>query len=152
MQNKYLNTTYTGSNDFSYDDIYLSRNEQKGALASQVSLQEGGFKIRTLQYANPLGTSNNWLTSINLRTDLPISLPLKVQLFLDAATFADAAKLNPSGNNALLDAGASIHLFKDALILYVPFIMSKDFKGYTKSMYPKIEYYIRLPLRYKAEI
>ncbi len=137
LQNKYLNTTYTGSNDFTYDDIYLSRNEQKGALASQVSLQEGGFKIRTLQYANPLGTSDNWLTSINLRTDLPISLPLKLQLFLDAATFADAAKLNPSGNNALLDAGASIHFFKDALIFYVPFIMSKDFKDYTKSMYPK---------------
>jgi hypothetical protein len=120
-----------------YDDIYVARNEQSGAMAQQVSMREGGFKIRTNQYANPLGMSDNWLFAVNFRSDLPIKSPVKLQVFIDAGTFANAGKLNPSGNKLLFDGGLELHLLGDMLIIYAPLVMSKDFKDYTKSVYSK---------------
>ncbi|MBL7767156.1 MAG: M1 family metallopeptidase [Chitinophagaceae bacterium] len=134
---QYLNATYTGMNDFMYDESFLARSEQKGWMSQQVSMQEGGFKIRTLQYANPIGINDNWMLAVNLRSDLPFKLPLKLQLFLDAGTYAEAGKLNPSGNKAIFDGGVELHLLNDLIIVYAPLLMSKDFKDYTKSVYTK---------------
>jgi hypothetical protein len=72
-----------------------------------------------------------------MRTDLPIKSIIKLQLFLDVATFADAGKLNASGNKAIYEAGAELHLFKDILIIYAPLVLSKDLKDYVKSTYSK---------------
>ena len=62
---------------------------------------------------------------------------VKLQLFLDIGTFAEAGKLNPSGNKAIYEAGAELHLFKDVLILYAPLFLSKDLKDYVKTTYSK---------------
>ncbi len=137
LQKHFLSSTYSSANDFLYDEVYLGRNEQNGILSQQISMQEGGFKIRSQFLNNPIGQNNNWLTAINLRSDLPIKLPLKVQVFADAGTYADAAKLNSSGKKAIFDAGLEIHFFKEMLNIYVPLLMSKDFQDYTKSTYPK---------------
>jgi hypothetical protein len=137
LRNAYLNTTFLAKNDIIYDDVYLARNEQDRGLVQQISMREGGFKIRTDRYINPIGISDNWLTTLNLRSDLPIKMPIKLQVFADVGTFASASKLNPSQQKALFDAGLELHLFKDLLIIYAPFIMSKDFKDYTKQIYPK---------------
>ncbi|HOZ52356.1 MAG TPA: M1 family metallopeptidase, partial [Chitinophagaceae bacterium] len=91
LQNQYLNTTSTARNDFTYDEVFFARNEQKGFLTQQISTREGGFKIQTNLLSNPIGQNNNWITAINLRSDLPIKLPLKIQVFLDAGTYANAA-------------------------------------------------------------
>ena len=77
------------------------------------------------------------MTAVNLRTDLPIKSKIKVQLFLDLATYADAGKLNTSGNKAIYEAGAELHLFKDILIIYAPLALSKDLKENVKSTYSK---------------
>lgn len=87
----------------------------------------GGFKIRTNQYANPIGISNNWLTNENLRSDLPIKLPIKYQAFIDAGAFAKAGKLNLSGNKTLFDGGLEFHFLNDMLIEFGPLLMSKRF-------------------------
>ena len=137
LQNQYLNTTSTARNDFTYDEVFFARNEQKGFLTQQISTREGGFKIQTNLLSNPIGQNNNWITAINLRSDLPIKLPLKIQVFLDAGTYANAAKANSSGNKAIFDGGLELHLFNDILIVYAPLLMSKEFKDYTKSVYPK---------------
>ena len=137
IQQYFLNATNSSANDFTYDEVYLGRNEQSGILSQQVSMQEGGFKIKSQLLNNPIGQNSNWLTAINLRSDLPIKLPLKVQVFLDAGTYADAAKLNNSGKKVIFDAGLEIHFFKELLNIYVPLLMSKDFQDYTKSTYPK---------------
>ena len=137
LRSQYLASTHSSENDYLYDNIYLARNEQKGALSQQIAIQEGGFKVRTIQYANPIGMSDNWLAAVNLRSDLPIKLPLKLQVFVDAGTFANAGKLNPSGNKLLFDAGLELHLLGDVFTLYAPFFMSKDFRDYTKSVYTK---------------
>ncbi len=113
LRNQYLNSTYTADNDYAYNDVYLARDEQKGILSHQISMREGGFKVKTNLLSSPIGITNNWLTAVNLRTDLPIKSKIKLQLFLDIATYADAGKLNTSGNKAIYEAGAELHLFKD---------------------------------------
>src|SRR5690606_1837043 len=103
-----LNSTYTGRNDYLYEETYTGRNEQEGIGARQISIREGGLKIPTPYYANPLGRSDNWLAAINLRTDLPLG-KIPLQLYLDISTFADADKLNPSGQKILYSGGLNLH-------------------------------------------
>lgn len=141
LRPQYLNATHTDVNDYMYDETYVARNQQKGALSQQISMQEGGMKIKTNLYANPIGENDNWLAAVNLKTDipvqLPVRLPLKFQLFLDASTYAKADKLNPSGNKLIYDAGVQLNVLGDIFVVYVPLLMSKDFKDYGKSIYGK---------------
>lgn len=137
LRQRYLTSTTVGDNDYLYDETFIARNEQTGFQSQQITIREGGFKLPTLQYASPIGVSDNWLLALNLRSDLPVKLPVKVQLFLDIATYADAFKLNPSGQKAIYDGGVEFHFIQDLVVVYVPLLMSKDFKDYTKQMYPK---------------
>lgn len=138
---QYLNATHTDKNDYLYDETYVARNQQQGTLSQQISMQEGGMKIKTNLYAAPLGENDNWLAAVNLKTDIPVKipirLPLKFQLFVDACSFAKADKLNPSGAKMLYDAGLQVNLFNDLFVLYAPLLMSKDYTDYGKSMYGK---------------
>lgn len=130
-----LATTYTGQNDYLYDETYLGRNQQTGFYSQQVSLKEGGFKVNTLQYAAQLGRSDNWLFAFNLKSDIPLwNLP--VRLFADVATFSNAKDMNPSGAAILYEAGVEVYI-SDYFSLYLPLLMSKDLKDYTKSVYPE---------------
>jgi hypothetical protein len=130
----HLNSTYSGVNDYLYDDTYIGRSEREGFSAHQISMREGGLKIPTPFLASPLGRNDNWLAAVNIKTDLPIKLPIR--LFADIATFSDAAKLNPSANKILFDAGVEIHAF-DVLNIYIPLIMSPDYQDYMKTIIVK---------------
>ncbi len=143
----WLNSTYTGVNDYLYDDTYIARSERDGIFRQtktddptfrgfhQVSIREGGLKIPTDYYATPLGRSDDWLASLNLKTDLPLGkIPLR--LYLDVATFANADKQNPSGNRFLYSGGFEIHLLHDVLLINVPVVYSKDYTDYLKGIYP----------------
>jgi len=142
----WLNTTYTGNYDYLYDDTYIARNDRDGILGKkgddatfkgfhQVSIREGGFKIPTDYYSSPLGRSDNWLASLNLKTDLPLGkLPLR--LFLNVGTFANAAHENASGDRFLYEGGLELHLLRDVILIDVPLVYSKDYNDYLKSIYP----------------
>ena len=131
-----LTATYTGANDYLYDGTYFGRNEQTGFASHQVSIQEGGLKIPILQYAIPLGLSDDWLASLNIKTDLPLGrIPLR--LFLDVCSYSDAANINPSGSKFLYDGGAEIHLLYDMILVHFPFVVSQDYHDYLKSIYGK---------------
>lgn len=137
LQPTLLNATYTSYNDWMYEGYYPDRSGQDTWLSQQVDIQEGGLKVRTLKLAAPLGRSDNWLVALNLKSDLPFKFPVPIQLFFDAATFSDAARLNPSGNKILFDAGAQINLLDERISVYVPLLMSRDFNDYSKSVYTK---------------
>lgn len=125
----YLNTTFSGTNDYLYDGTYLGRNEQGGLSSRQISMQEGGFKIPTPYYANPLGRSDDWLLALNIKTDLPLGkLPLR--LYVDIGSFADAKNLNPEGTKVSYVGGLELHLFKEAFSIYAPLAMSDDYSSY----------------------
>lgn len=130
----YLNSTFTGDKDYLYDGTYFGRNEQNGVAAHQVSMMEGGFKVPTPFYASQIGRSDNWLVAANLSTDLPLG-KLPIRLFLDIGTFSDAAKLNPSGQKLLYDAGFEIALPYDIVSVYFPVVLSKDFKEYMNTVH-----------------
>lgn len=130
----YLNSTFTGANDYLYDDTYIGRSDQTGFAAHQVSMREGGFKVPTPLYANPIGRSDNWLAAVNLETDIP-KIPL-LRLFLDVGSYSNAATLNPSGQKFIYDGGVELHVLYDIVKVYWPLLMSKDFHDYMKSMYP----------------
>ncbi len=130
-----LTTTYSGANDYLYDETYLGRNMRTGFYAQQMSMKEGGFKINTLQYGAQLGYSDNWLLALNLKTDLPLwNLPLR--LFADVATCANMKQNSPSGAVLLYEAGIEIYI-SNYLSVYLPLVMSKDYADYTKSIYPE---------------
>lgn len=132
----YLNSSYTGVNDYLYDDTYFGRTETNNIWAQQISMREGGFKVPTPLYANPIGRSDDWLAAVNLKTDLPLKW-LPVRLFFDIGTFANAGKLNPSGSKLIYDGGVEIHALRNILAVYVPFIMSEDLRDYMKTIHGK---------------
>src|SRR6201999_1341829 len=43
----YLNTSYTGIDDYLYDGTYIGRTAANSVGSQQISIQEGGFKIPT---------------------------------------------------------------------------------------------------------
>jgi hypothetical protein len=125
--------TYSGQNDYLYDETYFGRNEQSGFWSQQISMKEGGFKVNTLQYASQLGLSDDWLFAVNLKSDIPY-LKLPIRLFADFGTFSNAKQMNPSGAAVLFDAGLEFYI-SDYLNVYFPLLLSTDFKDYTKSVY-----------------
>ena len=150
----YLNATNASYSDFLYDENYLARNQQDGFLSQQINMEEGGMKIKTNRLSNMIGENDNWLGAINLRSDIPlkfpVKLPLKLQLFFDACTYANAGKLNPSGNKMVYDAGIQLNALNGLANLYVPLLMSKDYRDYGKSIYGKkrFEHYISFSIHF----
>ncbi len=132
----WLSSAFTGPNDYLYDGTFIGRNERDGLGSQQYSMQEGAQKIATPLYGFPLGRSNNWLASLNLRSDLPLG-KLPIRAYLDLSTYADAAKQNPSGNRFLYSAGFELHFLHDLLLLHVPVVLCPDYRDYLKSMYAK---------------
>lgn len=135
----YLNSVFTGTNDYLYDDTYIGRTEREDFGARQVSIREGGLKIPTPLYASPLGRSDNWLAALNFKTDLPFG-NLPIRLFFDVAGFSDAARQNPSGNKFLFDGGVELYL-GEIVEVYFPFIASKDFQDYRKTISGKTGFF-----------
>lgn len=137
LQPKYLNATYGAANDFQYNEVYLARNEQNGFLSQQISMQEGGLKVRTFLLTNPIGRNDNWLGALNFRSDIPLKLPVRLMVFADVATFANAKQLSRYGNKVLFDGGLELHLFRDMLVFYAPLLMSRELSDYVKGSYAK---------------
>jgi hypothetical protein len=129
----YLNSTFTGSNDYLYDDTYLGRMKTNNAFAQQVSIREGGFKV---PLAGDIGRSDNYLASINLKTDLPLGR-LPIRLFLDGGLIpnVNADIQNPGETRFLYDGGIEIHFIGDILLVNIPVVMSSDFQNYLKNTY-----------------
>ncbi|HRP90381.1 MAG TPA: M1 family metallopeptidase [Edaphocola sp.] len=126
--------TYSGWNDYLYDQTFIGRNMQSSLASQQIYEQEGGMKIPTLLYAQPIGLSNDWMFAFNFKADLPIGIP--IQIFADFMTFADAKNINPAGSAWLYDAGLSLHLMGMADV-YFPILMSTEYKDYQKSILGK---------------
>lgn len=132
----WLNSTFTGANDYLYDALYLGRNEREGLAARQVSLQEGGAKLPTALYANPPGRSDDWLLGLNVRSDVPF-LPLPLRAYLDVQVVPPAVRRYAGSAAVLYQSGIELHLFRDLLKVYLPLVLSKDYSAYLRSVYGK---------------
>lgn len=133
----FLNVTPTAVNDYAYENTFLGRNERDGLQSQQVLDREGGFTTRTTLLADPLGQTDDWLVSVNLRSDIPLKYKFLPQVFFNAASFAEAGNSNPSGNKTLFEGGLQFNLIKEIVKVNIPLVLSKDFKDYTQSIYTK---------------
>jgi hypothetical protein len=138
----YLNSTYNGVNDYLYDGTYLGRNVQNNFEAHQISaMQEGGFKVPTF---NGAGRSDDWMATLNLKTDLPLKW-LPIRLFFDAGLIPNynQSQTNISNRKLLYDGGVEIYLNKDICSIYIPLIMSGDFRDNLSNKFGNSEVFAR---------
>jgi len=138
----HLNMTgANGSEDYTYQNYFVGRNEFQGFSNQQIMMRDGGFKVRTDLLSNKIGKTDNWLIAMNFNSSipdninplsiLPIKLPLKV--FADVGTYAEAWENDAGTSRFLFDAGLQLSLFKNALNVYIPILYSKVYDNYFKS-------------------
>ncbi len=130
-----------GSEDYTYSNYFIGRNEFQGLSSQQIMIRDGAFKVRSDLLANKIGKTDNWLAAVNFVTDFPkkfnpleifpVKIPLKV--FADVGTYADAWKQNPPTGRFIYDGGLQLSLFKNIVNIYVPVIYSKVYADYFKS-------------------
>ena len=130
-------TAVRGSDDYTYDNYFIGRNEYNGFASQQIMDRDGFLKLRTDLFQGLQGRSDNWVASINLTTTLPPKivpqwLPLK--LFLDVGTYAEAWQANPTTSHFLYVGGLELSLLHDILRIYAPLAYSSDFSNQLKSV------------------
>lgn len=129
-------TGLTGSEDYTYSNYFLGRNEFTGLASQQIMVRDGGLKIRTDLFQGLQGRSDNWIAAINLNSSLPPGLlppwlPLKV--FLDLGTYAEAWQNDPPTRRFLFVSGFQLTPFRDFNI-YAPLFYSSDFGNQLKTV------------------
>jgi|GEM_PF-1594238 len=115
--------------DYTYSDYFIGRSESTGWMSQQIMERDGFFKIPTT-----FGTSDDWLSALNLTADFPKQLdPLQrlnssLKLFFDIGTYSDLWSDVPPAGRFLYDAGLQVSLCKSLVNIYVPLIYSKTYK------------------------
>lgn len=130
----------TGDEDYTYDQYFIGRTASDaienssfsngGLPARQISMRDGGLKLRIDAYDYLSGRSGNWVSALNFSTTLPAKLapfPLPFRIFFDVGTYSEAWKTDASTSHFLYTAGIQLSLFKNALNIYAPLIYSSDF-------------------------
>jgi hypothetical protein len=113
---RYRASGYSGYQDYNFDYNFIGRNEFDGLGFAQFAEEDGAMKVWT-----PLGQSDTWLVSLNIKSPKFFKLPVK--LFADVVTCDGAALLN---EKVLYCAGFEICLWKDIFEIYVPLMYNKD--------------------------
>jgi len=137
----YLNSSFSGAQDYLYDGTYFGRYEGNGLAAQQIGIQEGGFKIPV---HGMVGTSSDWLGSVNLLSDLPVKR-IPMRLFFDAGFIPNEhPNLNdPNQSKFLYEGGIELYLIKNAVSIYVPLVMSGDLRDYLTNAYGNTKSFAR---------
>jgi Peptidase family M1 domain len=130
-------TAVRGSDDYTYDNYFIGRNEYNGFASQQIMDRDGFLKLRTDLFQGLQGRSDDWVASINLTSTLPPKivpqwLPLK--LFLDVGTYAAAWQSNPTTSHFLYVGGLELSLLHDIFRIYAPLAYSSDFSNQLKSV------------------
>ena len=130
-------TAVRGSDDYTYDNYFIGRNEYNGFASQQIMDRDGFLKLRTDLFQGLQGRSDDWVASINLTTTLPPKIVpqwLPLRLFLDVGTYAEAWQSNPTTSHFLYVGGLQLSLLHDILRIYVPLAYSSDFSNQLKSV------------------
>lgn len=142
----HLNMTgANGYEDYTYSDYFIGRNKFQGAASQQIMLRDGGFKVRTDQYLDKVGKTDDWLAALNFNTTipeginplsvLPVKIPLK--LFADIGTYAESWKRDANLDRFVFDAGLQLSFLANTINIYVPLVYSSVYKEYFQSVLEK---------------
>jgi hypothetical protein len=130
-------TAVRGSEDYTYDNYFIGRNDFSGLASQQIIMRDGDLKLRTDLFQGLQGRSDNWVAAVNLKSTLPPQVVpkwLPLRLFLDIGTYAQAWSDNPPTSHFLYVGGVELDLFHDVLHIYAPLVYSSDFSSQLKTV------------------
>jgi hypothetical protein len=130
-------TAVRGSEDYTYSNYFIGRNEFEGFTSQQMMMRDGGLKLRTDLFDGYQGRSEKWIAAMNFNTTLPNKLfPIKlpIRLFFDVGTYAEAWKKDAITSRFLYVGGLQVTLFSELLNVYMPLVYSKEFRDNFKSV------------------
>jgi hypothetical protein len=122
--------------DYTFDGLYLGRNETEGILSQQIVSSQGGLAAPTQQSAN------GHLLSAIIRIDAPVRLPLQLYGGVNYmrnrkdVLVLDSEIPGISTNTAwrwLWNAGVAIPLIPDVFCVYVPLAYSENIRSEVKA-------------------
>jgi hypothetical protein len=130
-------TAVRGSEDYTYDNYFIGRNDFSGLASQQIMMRDGDLKLRTDLFQGLQGRSDNWVAAVNLKSTLPSQVVpkwLPLRLFLDIGTYAQAWSDNSPTSHFLYVGGVELDLFHDVLHIYAPLVYSSDFSSQLKTV------------------
>jgi len=130
-------TAVRGSEDYTYDNYFVGRNDFNGLASQQIMLRDGDLKLRTDLFQGLQGRSDNWIASVNLNSTLPSQIVpdwLPLHVFLDLGTYAQAWSDNPPTSHFLYVGGLELDLLHNVLRIYAPLVYSSDFSSQLKTV------------------
>lgn len=108
---------WRGSDDYTYEGLFIGRNETSGFWSQQVWVREGGLLLRWSQSPQPL--SSQTLFSGGSKIALPYLKFLK--LYGNVVTYPSlTSDFTTLSGNALYDVGLEVQVLKDVLSFYFP--------------------------------
>jgi hypothetical protein len=118
----------TGYQDYLYDNIYFARTSVAPNIGfQQFTETDGAFKVYS-----PVGQSDNWIMSLNIKSPKLFKLPLL--LYADAGTYStNVINIGPTGVSKsiskpelLYSTGIGIPIIKNVFEFYIPILNSKN--------------------------
>jgi hypothetical protein len=129
-------TAVRGSEDYTYENYFIGRNDFNGLASRQIMMRDGDLKLRTDLFQGLQGRSDNWVAAVNLNSTLPPQIApgwLPLRLFFDLGTYSQAWSDNPPTSHFLYVGGVELDLFH-VLRIYAPLVYSNDFSNQLKTV------------------
>ena len=71
--------------------------------------------------------TNHWMFGVNTSVKTPLP---GIRVFADLISFYKASAVTPEASSVRYDAGICLSIFKDAVEVYLPLVISKEIKTY----------------------
>ena len=139
---------YHGFNDYTYDETFLSRQNQTGFQNDQISLTSGGGFKTPVGSAYGIGMSNHFAASFGFSSDIPFRLPkwIPLRAYFDIGSYSIYSSVKFK-NNIIYNGGLSLH-YRDIGAIYIPLFFSDNlgsiYKSEHKSFFSRISFSINL--------
>ncbi|MHA4808504.1 M1 family metallopeptidase [Flavitalea flava] len=130
-------TAVGGSDDYTYSNYFVGRNEQTGFASQQIMNRDGDLKIRVNLFPFVEGRSENWVSALNLASTLPSNIVpgwIPIKVFLDLGSYSEAWKSNAPTSRFLYVAGLELSLLHNSVHVYAPIVYSSDFGDQLKTL------------------
>lgn len=125
---------HQGFNDYTYDETFLSRQNQNLTYDNQVSLDNGGAFKTPVGNRQNIGMSNHFAAAINAKIDVLKSDFFPLSIYFDLGSFStyNNGRMN---QNIMYNGGFSLN-FDGAFAIHIPLIFSKDLKDIYQEQHP----------------
>jgi hypothetical protein len=140
---------HQGFTDYTYDEYFLSRDNQNQAYDDQVSLTNGGGFKTPMGSVSSLGISNNYAAAINASFDLPFSNAiLPFQAYFDYGIYGTYSGTK-TVRNKMYNGGLSLN-YSDVFVVHCPLIFSDElsnaYKEHHKTFFSRLSFTLNLKL------